>query len=486
MAVRRLSEDEVKQIVQMRQSGVARKDIATQFDVPLSRIKTVLLENGVVIDKQIAQKNAYSSKISKNPNAMQEMRAKIDIEFRTSQIKSAYENEELRSLKKKQTEEWWKGLSLEDRGKYLKDRKCAQFSSEKAQRYFSRTGIDGADPSTSFSIRVQERGGTVLGQYISSKERVLVKCHQGHEFDCMPNSLQQGNWCPVCVHHVSKGQLEIYEYVKSIVDCEVALGDRSLISPKELDIYIPSMKLAIEYHGLYWHSSAIDHYRRTASFEKWQKCKDLGVQLLTIFEDEWYYKTELVKDMISVKLGVAKLKKLNARDLQVVEVSQEDAFRFFEDNHMSGSVGHKTALGLKNEGVLVSCASFRTNFNKEFEIARFATLRGVVVRGALGKILSKCPEKEVVSYSDNRFSMGQIYEKLGFSEITRKGPTNSYYYTDGSSRFWRFMCRKDSKCDGTEEEQALNGATSKRLFGLERPLYRVDDAGHRKWVKKTT
>lgn len=488
MAIKRLTKDQVQSILEMRGAGQTREEIANHFGVPLSRIKTVLLENKVVLDKEVAQTNAYQSKLKKNPDAMKQMREKIDVQYRSEKVREAYQNETLRSFKGEQMREWWGSMAPEHKESYLRVRKQTQLSSPNNHRYFSRSGIDGADPAASFAARVKEKGGKLFGEYVSSKERVEIECENGHRFMCMPNSLQQGAWCPNCGHHISRGQQDLFDYVRSVLDCEVLMTDRKLIAPKEVDIYIPSKKIAIEYHGLYWHSSAMEKYARTSTYEKWKLCKEQGVQLLTIFEDEWIQKQDMVKDLVAIKLGVAKLTKLNARSMDVVEVKQSEANAFFEQNHMSGAVNHKSALGLKKDGVLVACASFRRNFNHEFELARFATLRGVVVRGALGKILSQFKE-ELVSYSDNRFSWGQVYERLGFTEVTKNGPTNSYYYTDGVSRIWRYRCRKDNSPEivalhPTEEAQAASGVTAKRLFGVEKPLFRVDDAGHRKWVRK--
>lgn len=62
-------------------------------------------------------------------------------------------------------------------------------------------------------------------------------------------------------------------------------NDRSIIKPKELDIYLPNKKLAIEYNGLYWHSINIVkdiHYHRNKSIA----CRKLGIRLIHIYEFE--------------------------------------------------------------------------------------------------------------------------------------------------------------------------------------------------------
>ena len=88
-------------------------------------------------------------------------------------------------------------------------------------------------------------------------------------------------------------------------------NDRSQIKPKELDFYIPSQKLAIEFQGDYWHanpkqykSSDIIRLRKNTlqAQEIWKKdahkkklCTDKGITLFTIWESEWNENPENVK-----------------------------------------------------------------------------------------------------------------------------------------------------------------------------------------------
>ena len=52
----------------------------------------------------------------------------------------------------------------------------------------------------------------------------------------------------------SNQEREVYEYVKTIYEGEIQLNTRKMISPFELDIYLPEKRIAIEYNGNYWHS----------------------------------------------------------------------------------------------------------------------------------------------------------------------------------------------------------------------------------------
>jgi len=59
--------------------------------------------------------------------------------------------------------------------------------------------------------------------------------------------------CPACAAErtTSLQEAEVLEFVKSIYDGTIVENDRTVIHPKELDIYIPDKRLAIEFDGLY-------------------------------------------------------------------------------------------------------------------------------------------------------------------------------------------------------------------------------------------
>lgn len=100
-----------------------------------------------------------------------------------------------------------------------------------------------------------------------------------------------GIYCPVC--HVSKEQGEVYETVKRLYSGPIIVNDRTAISPKELDIYLPEKNVAIEFNGKYWHQG---DGRREA--QKSEECKAAGIRLLHVWEREWKKNRETVVKQI--------------------------------------------------------------------------------------------------------------------------------------------------------------------------------------------
>lgn len=105
----------------------------------------------------------------------------------------------------------------------------------------------------------------------------------------------------------SYGEKELVEYVSSIYDGTILENNRTVIKPKELDIYLPELHLAIEYNGDYWHANpkyySEDHIigdvpAKTVWKEDKQKinrCIKAGIELLVIWEDDWTNRQDVVK-----------------------------------------------------------------------------------------------------------------------------------------------------------------------------------------------
>ena len=98
----------------------------------------------------------------------------------------------------------------------------------------------------------------------------------------------KGSGCPRCRPSRSKAEIELFEWISenTLPEIEVIPNDRNVLPGRfEIDIYIPSLKLGFEYNGNYWHKDKGDPEGR--SMWKENTAKNLGVRLITIWEDEW-------------------------------------------------------------------------------------------------------------------------------------------------------------------------------------------------------
>lgn len=207
----------------------------------------------------------------------------------------------------------------------------------------------------------------------------------------------------------SIAEREIYEFIKQFFP-DIIQGNRTLLGDsRELDIFIPSKNLAIEYNGVYYHSEYFGSKDFKYHLSKTDLCEDKGIQLLHIFDDEWNnpIKQEILKSMILHKLGISE-NKIYARKCQIKDVLPQVARIFLDTNHLSGFKGAKFHKGLFLNNDLVSIMSIgeeQYSNNKNYEITRFASKLNTSVVGGLSKLFKSFNlEKPVISFADRRFS----------------------------------------------------------------------------------
>lgn len=93
-------------------------------------------------------------------------------------------------------------------------------------------------------------------------------------------------------------------------------------------------------NGVYWNSSKAGKKDSNKHYNKWLKCKEENIQLLTIWEDDWRNNTVLVKNMLKHKLNVSDNKKVYTRNTSVCKKPVKTIKSFLSINHIqSFSVG---------------------------------------------------------------------------------------------------------------------------------------------------
>lgn len=168
------------------------------------------------------------------------------------------------------------------------------------------------------------------------QKKIYFVCDKGHKHSMFFSNWHNGQRCGKCfsLNRSSKKEKEINDFILSL-GLKTIQNDRNLISPKEIDILVPSHKLAIEFNGTYWHSEKFkeEHYHQ----EKFIKCRENGYKLLQIKEIDWDNKKEIVKSIICAKLGIFN-ERIFARKCQIKEIENKTYREFCEENHIQGYV----------------------------------------------------------------------------------------------------------------------------------------------------
>lgn len=194
-------------------------------------------------------------------------------------------------------------------------------------------------------------------------------------------------------------------------------NDRKLINPYEIDILLPEQKLAIEISGTYWHNEKFvtDKYYH---YNKWKMCADKGYQLLTFWDLECIDKEEQILNYIKSKMGLYD-NVVYARNM-LFEESDEKQYNFFDNNHIQGRANIDRNFVLKdNKGDILGCVSYAKHHRdvSKYTLNRLAFKSGVSIVGGASKLIKnsiKMIDRDVITWSDNRFSTGDLYIKCGF------------------------------------------------------------------------
>ena len=251
--------------------------------------------------------------------------------------------------------------------------------------------------------------------------------------------------CPEC-NPVGKSysyvEKELLNFIFSIYPGPIQENTKSVIPPKELDIFLPEFKIAIEFNGVYYHSDLYkpDDYHKM----KTELCEKQGVRLIHIFEDDWNFKQEIIKSILQTAISSQLNIRIQARKCEIREVNLKETNQFLEQNHIQGGILTQTVCyGLYCERKLVSLMSFKKS-GRGFELQRYGILLGHTMIGGAEKLfkhfLKEYDPEFVITYADISLFTGKIYQKLGFTKVRRNKP--NYMFVDGFIRIPKQSIRK--------------------------------------------
>lgn len=274
--------------------------------------------------------------------------------------------------------------------------------------------------------------------YTGMSKPMLIKHKKcGNVFPQRPEfHIGKKQGCPFCQHVVSSGEKDVLAFVKEYTRCEVQnnvrivpdffIGSRR-IHKAELDIYIPELKLAIEYNGVHFHDISLKG--KGYHIGKRKACEQLGIRLISIWECDWQddRKRPILERYLKNALGVREERTVYARNCVVKDVSQDAYREFMEANHIQGYASAKEAkcgLYTKDTNELVACMSFRILKNKDqkstpfvmWDMVRYATKCNVP--GGRSKLFHHMQQRfhmdHVQSFVDRDYFNGASYLKEGW------------------------------------------------------------------------
>jgi len=130
------------------------------------------------------------------------------------------------------------------------------------------------------------KGYTLISkEYIGTKSKLKIQCPEGHEYGVRYGNFHTGRRCPFCCGKISKGEIEVGDFIGVIYDGPILRNDRTVLPYNlEIDIYLPELGLGIEYNGEYYHNLP---GMPEKDGRKKEYMKELGITYVPVWERYW-------------------------------------------------------------------------------------------------------------------------------------------------------------------------------------------------------
>jgi len=282
---------------------------------------------------------------------------------------------------------------------------------------------------------------------------------------------------PVGTVQESRGEVEIREWVESL-----GLKTEKLVdSGFELDVYVPSLKIGIEFNGVYWHSDKYKeksyHAAKTAFFYK------KGIRVIHVFECFWEHRREQVKSFLRSALG-ANQQRIGARKCKFREIPVSEANAFCEENHIAGLYPETVwNIGVLYRGELIGCAQFGVETlscgASRTRLERLCFTPGLSVSGAVAEISRMAADfsgTDIVCAVDLAISQGEEYKTAGWAQEGVSLP--DYFYSNQRAEF---ISKEDGEKVGRDLLQRTENTEPPRTGGL----FKIWDCGKIEMIFRT-
>jgi hypothetical protein len=196
-------------------------------------------------------------------------------------------------------------------------------------------------------------------------------------------------------------------YISNNITEKTIIGDREILEGREIDIFVPSLKLGIEYNGEYFHSSKY----RDDSYHLWktENCSRKGIQLFHCFEfdnpDIFIDKAKYYSNSLE-KIGARKTKVKCTDDFRYISNYVETNTTYQDHDFLSKCKRFKY---LEYNGDIVSLLGI----NNENECL-YIPKKDVVTIGGMTKLLKG---ENLTIVVNRNYSEGYSLKKLGYTLV---------------------------------------------------------------------
>ena len=273
-------------------------------------------------------------------------------------------------------------------------------------------------------------------KYTENKNEFLVynQCNLHNPFKIKKYTFfnRQGKdiiMCPIC--NPEKNMETSIEYKIRLIlekhNIKFTQHVRYIISPRELDFYLPAYKVAIECNGIYWHSGINGKNRFKVKYELLSKT---DIQMLTFWEDDIHYNIDKIENIILRSCNLEK--KLFSNDTVIREIDIDICKSFINNNSIKKYIISNINLGLFKDDKLLFVMTFSNNNDNNYTLNQICYKDNLYVINSEKLLLyyffNNYKFNKLITYCDLEIENNKLYEKLGFKLNSDKLQFNLNYY----------------------------------------------------------
>ena len=258
--------------------------------------------------------------------------------------------------------------------------------------------------------------------YKGSSNFVTITCKKHGDFTILATSHLSGYGCRKCKRskNVSNGEDSLAEFLEGYAT--VVRNTRKFVKPYEVDILLPNNRLAVEYCGHYWHSDRFKRFHDAYKHRnKLLACRRVGVNLITLFENEWLERRPSVENFLTNKIFRSPI------PLNRVEVNTIEGIALINEYGLLPATNNQTLVGIHHPAT-VEALEFMvtgTTVNIIQYVPRFKASKENLEM-MLDKLVETTKARTIEVIIDLRWFTGNLWRKCGFSLI-EEIPPSAYY-----------------------------------------------------------
>lgn len=240
--------------------------------------------------------------------------------------------------------------------------------------------------------------------------------------------------CKNCETFESQAERDVAEFMRSL-GFDVLRNDRTLISPRELDIVVENKNIAIEFDGFYYHSD--ERLKPSYHLDKTKLSNKAGLDLVHVFENEWVFKRAAVENELAIMLCKYEPAYKTVGQTCLREITFDEYIRFVKINSVGMPKQPESPVyyGMFDDNCIVSAMISSNRYRREYDISGICVKigydRDLVALLMLRQFESVLMPSVLRLFFDRRYTVPGFVAKLG-CEFAHNTKIRGWWFPSGN------------------------------------------------------